>query len=183
SDPLHHEFAGELLTLPSGNDREFEEYLSLMIVLYEISTSQSQENVRANQSLVIESLPVSPILVEDSEPAQEEIDIFLVLDDLIPPCVENDDSEDKVNELPNLDHQDNPSSPRPPPEPPNVEKCFEPEAGLNQQFLKPLVFSVVSRFTLASYPLFEISLGKFDILSSLSIHDYLCIINKRLRFA
>ncbi|GKD30759.1 reverse transcriptase domain-containing protein, partial [Tanacetum coccineum] len=68
SDPLHHEFAGELLTLPSGNDREFEEYLSLMIVLYEISTSQSQENVRANQSSVIESLPVSPIPVEDSEP-------------------------------------------------------------------------------------------------------------------
>ncbi|GJU92872.1 reverse transcriptase domain-containing protein [Tanacetum coccineum] len=130
SDPLHHEFAGELLTLPSGNDREFEEYLSLMTVLCEISTSQSQENVHANQSSVIESLPVSPIPVEDSEPAQEEIDIFLVPDDLIPPGVENDDSEDEDNELPNLDHQDDPSIPRPPPEPPDVEKCFEPEAGI-----------------------------------------------------
>ncbi|GJU88381.1 reverse transcriptase domain-containing protein [Tanacetum coccineum] len=130
SDHLHHEFAGELLTLPSGNDREFGEYLSLMTVLCEISTSQSQENVHANQSSVIESLPVSPIPVEDSEPAQEEIDIFLVLDDLIPPGVENDDSEDEVNELPNLDHQDNPSIPRPLPEPPDVEKCFEPEAGI-----------------------------------------------------
>ncbi|GJZ15622.1 hypothetical protein Tco_0551299 [Tanacetum coccineum] len=121
SDPLHHEFAGELLTLPSGNDHEFEEYLSLMTVLCEISTSQSS---------VIESLPVSPIPVEDSEPAQEEIDIFLVPDDLIPPGVENDDSEDEDNELPNLDHQDDPSIPRPPPEPPDVEKCFEPEAGI-----------------------------------------------------
>ncbi|GJV64090.1 reverse transcriptase domain-containing protein [Tanacetum coccineum] len=128
SDPLHHEFAGELLTLPSRNDHEFGEYLSLMTVLCEISTSQSQENVHANQSLVIESLPVSPIPVEDSEPAQEEIDIFLVPDDLIPPGVENDDSEDEDNELPNLDHQDDPSIPRPPPEPPDVEKCFEPEA-------------------------------------------------------
>ncbi|GJT60892.1 retrovirus-related pol polyprotein from transposon TNT 1-94 [Tanacetum coccineum] len=99
SDPLHHEFAGELLTLPSGNDREFEEYLSLMTVLY-------------------------------SEPAQEEIDIFLVPDDLIPPGVENDDSKDKVNESPNLDHQDDSSIPRPPPEPLDVEKCFEPEAGI-----------------------------------------------------
>ncbi|GJX41270.1 reverse transcriptase domain-containing protein [Tanacetum coccineum] len=63
SDPLHHEFAGELLTLPSRNDREFGEYLSLMIVLCEISTSRSQENV--HQSSVIESLPVSPIPVED----------------------------------------------------------------------------------------------------------------------
>ncbi|GJY25797.1 reverse transcriptase domain-containing protein [Tanacetum coccineum] len=130
SDPLHHEFAGELLTLPSRNDREFGEYLSLMTVLCEISTSQSQENVHANQSSVIESLPVSPIPVEDSEPTQEEIDIFLVPDDLIPPGVENDDSEDEDNELPNLDHQDDPSIPRPPPEPPDVEKCFEPEAGI-----------------------------------------------------
>ncbi|GJV87052.1 hypothetical protein Tco_1530990 [Tanacetum coccineum] len=157
SDPLHHEFAGELLTLPSRNDREFEEYLSLMTVLCEISTSQSQENVHANQSSVIESLPVSPIPVEDSEPTQEEIDIFLVPDDLIPPGVENDDSEDEDHELPNLDHQDDPSIPRPPPEPPDVEKCFEPEAGLNQQFLKTLVSGVVSRFTRASHPLCEIS--------------------------
>ncbi|GKB59359.1 hypothetical protein Tco_0915545 [Tanacetum coccineum] len=37
---------------------------------------------------------------------------------------------------------------------------------LIQQFLKPLVFSVVSHFTRASYPLFEISLGRSDILSS-----------------
>ncbi|GKG31711.1 hypothetical protein Tco_0426661, partial [Tanacetum coccineum] len=46
SDPLHHEFAGELITLPSrtvGNDHEFREYLSLTTVLCEISTSQSQE--------------------------------------------------------------------------------------------------------------------------------------------
>ncbi|GJZ97889.1 hypothetical protein Tco_0670342 [Tanacetum coccineum] len=99
SDPLHHEFAGEVITLPSRNDREFGEYLSLMTVLCEISTSRSQENVHANQSSIIESLPVSPIPVEDSEPAQEEIDIFLVPDDLIPPGVENDDSEDEDNEV------------------------------------------------------------------------------------
>ncbi|GKC71899.1 hypothetical protein Tco_1117782 [Tanacetum coccineum] len=112
SDPLHHEFAG------------------LMTVLCEISTSQSQGNVHANQSSVIESLPISPIPVEDSEPTQEEIDIFLVPYDLIPPGIENDDSEDEVNESPNLDHQDDPSIPRPPPEPPDIEKCFKPEAGI-----------------------------------------------------
>ncbi|GKC46157.1 reverse transcriptase domain-containing protein [Tanacetum coccineum] len=130
NDHLHHEFAGELLTLPSRNDREFREYLSLMTVLCEISTSQSQENVYANQSSVIEFLPVSLIPVKDSEPAQVEINIFLVPDDLIPPGVENDDFEDEDNELPNLDHQDDPSIPRPPPEPPDVEKCFELEAGI-----------------------------------------------------
>ncbi|GJU65827.1 putative reverse transcriptase domain-containing protein [Tanacetum coccineum] len=130
SDPLHHEFAEEVITLPSRNDREFREYLSLMTVLCEISTSRSQENVHANQSSVIESLPVSPIPVEDSEPVQEEIDIFRIPDDLIPPSVENDDSESEDNELPNLDDQDDMSIPRPPPEPPDVEKCFKPEADI-----------------------------------------------------
>ncbi|GKF73614.1 hypothetical protein Tco_0219946, partial [Tanacetum coccineum] len=33
SDPIHHEFTSELLTLPSRNDREFGEYLSLMSYL------------------------------------------------------------------------------------------------------------------------------------------------------
>ncbi|GJW38426.1 reverse transcriptase domain-containing protein [Tanacetum coccineum] len=126
SDPLHHEFAGEPLTLPARNDREFEEYLSLVTVLYEISTSQGN----VHQNSVIESLPISPIPVEDSEPTQEEIDILLVLDDLIPPGVEDADSEDEVNESPNHDHQDDPSIPRPPPEPPDIKKCFEPEAGI-----------------------------------------------------
>ncbi|GJT22527.1 hypothetical protein Tco_0892464 [Tanacetum coccineum] len=126
SDPLHHEFAGEPLTLPARNDREFEEYLSLMTVLYEISTSQGN----IHQNSVIESLPISPIPVEDSEPTQEEIDILLIPDNLIPPGVEDADSEDEVNESPNLDHQDDPSIPRPPPEPPDIKKCFKLEAGI-----------------------------------------------------
>ncbi|GJV16988.1 reverse transcriptase domain-containing protein [Tanacetum coccineum] len=94
----------------NDEDRCFSSYGSFFFifeeeVLCEISTSQSQENVHANQSSIYQGhLPVSPIPVEDSEPAQEEIDIFLVPDDLIPPGVENDDSEDEVNELPNLDH-------------------------------------------------------------------------------
>ncbi|GJS42121.1 reverse transcriptase domain-containing protein [Tanacetum coccineum] len=130
SDPLHHEFAGELITLPSRIAREHEEYLSRMTLLCEISTSRSQENVHTNPSSIIESLPVSLIPVEDSDPVQEEIDIFLVPDDLIPPGVKNDDSEDEDNELPNLDHQDNPSSPHPPPEPPDVCLNFKPDTAI-----------------------------------------------------
>ncbi|GKD94877.1 reverse transcriptase domain-containing protein, partial [Tanacetum coccineum] len=56
NDPLHHEFAGEIITLPSRIVREYEEYLNLMTVLCEISTSRSQENVHANPSSIIESL-------------------------------------------------------------------------------------------------------------------------------
>ncbi|GJW63560.1 reverse transcriptase domain-containing protein [Tanacetum coccineum] len=126
SDPLHHE---------------------------SISTSRSQENVHANQSSIIESLPVSLIPVEDSDPVQEEIDIFLVPDDLIPPGVENDDSEDEDNELPNLDHQDNPSSPRPPPEPPDVCLNFKPATAMNDEdfnqgeIVLPLNVEDVNSFT------------------------------------
>ncbi|GKE48131.1 hypothetical protein Tco_1479389, partial [Tanacetum coccineum] len=130
SDPLHHEFAGELITLPSRIIREHENYLNRMTLLCEISTSRSQENVHANQSSIIESLPVSPIPVKDSNPIQEEIDIFLGPDDLIPPGVENDASEDEDNELPNLDHQDNPSSPRPPPD---VCLNFQPATAMNDE--------------------------------------------------
>ncbi|GKC09353.1 hypothetical protein Tco_1000963, partial [Tanacetum coccineum] len=129
SDPLHHEFAGELLTLPSRITREHEDYLNRMTLLCKISTSRSQENVHANLSSIIESL----IPVEDSKPVQEEIDIFLIPDDLIPPGVENDDSEDEDNELPNLDHQDNPSSLRPPPEPPDVCLNFKPDTAMKNE--------------------------------------------------
>ncbi|GKD40390.1 hypothetical protein Tco_1260597 [Tanacetum coccineum] len=122
SDPLHHEFAGELLTLPLRIVREHEDYLSRMTLLCEISTSRSQENVHP-----------SSIPIEDSDPVQEEIDIFLVPNDLIPPGVENDDSENEDNELHNLDHQDNPSSPRPPPEPPNVCLNFKPDTAMNDE--------------------------------------------------
>ncbi|GKE61577.1 hypothetical protein Tco_1511944 [Tanacetum coccineum] len=79
----------------------------------EISTSRSQENVHANPSSIIESLPVSHIPVEDS--------------------IENDDSEDEDIELPNNDHQDNPSSPRPPPEPPDVCLDFKPNTAMNDE--------------------------------------------------
>ncbi|GKB39485.1 reverse transcriptase domain-containing protein [Tanacetum coccineum] len=56
-------------------------------MLNEISTSQGN----FHQNSVNESLPISPIPVEDSEPTQEEIDILLVPDDLIPPGVEDAD--------------------------------------------------------------------------------------------
>ncbi|GKA57370.1 reverse transcriptase domain-containing protein [Tanacetum coccineum] len=102
---------------------------------------ESPENVHANPSLIIKSLPVSLIPVEDSKPVQEEIDIFLVPDDLIPLGVENDDSEDEDNstllpdhELANLDHQNNPSAPRPPPEPPDVKIRLEPDTAVINNF-------------------------------------------------
>ncbi|GJW95547.1 hypothetical protein Tco_0175219 [Tanacetum coccineum] len=96
-----------------------------------------------------ENVHPSSIPVEDSDPVQEEIDIFLVPDDLIPPGVENDDSEDEDNELPNLDHQDNPSSPRPLPEPPYVCLNFKPDTTMknDEEIVLSLNVADVNSFT------------------------------------
>ncbi|GJX81639.1 reverse transcriptase domain-containing protein [Tanacetum coccineum] len=128
-DDTTHNLAPEVIYDHEPKQYEFIHNTSITFsprMLHEISTSQGN----FHQNSVNMSLPISPIPVEDSEPTQEEIDILLVPDDLIPPGVDDADSEDEVNESPNLDHQDDPSIPRPPPEPPDIEKCFEPKAGI-----------------------------------------------------
>ncbi|GJU20994.1 reverse transcriptase domain-containing protein [Tanacetum coccineum] len=139
NDPLHHEFAGEIITNPSRIAREHEEYLSLMTLLCEISTSWSPEKFHANPSSIL----TSPIPIEDSDPVQEEIDIFLVPDDLIPPGVENDDSEDEDNSTFLSENESSilePSSPRPPPEPPDVCLNFKPDTAMNLFLTKEKLF-------------------------------------------
>nr|GFD49578.1 hypothetical protein [Tanacetum cinerariifolium] len=84
--------------------------------------------------------------VQDNDSQREEIDIITSTDDVLPPGVENDDSDgeiDVVNELrvdnsiSNSEHEyskseesdfDNPSVSLPPPEPPDAEFDFEPDA-------------------------------------------------------
>ncbi|GJR53149.1 reverse transcriptase domain-containing protein [Tanacetum coccineum] len=98
-----------------------------------LSDNTMPEDVHANPSSIIESLSVSLIPVEDSDPVQEEIDIFLVPDDLIPPGVENDDSEDEDNSTFLPENESSilePSSPRPPPEPPDVCLNFKPNTAM-----------------------------------------------------
>ncbi|GJZ28387.1 hypothetical protein Tco_0573034 [Tanacetum coccineum] len=89
--------SGELITLPPRIVREHEEYLNHMMLLCGNSSSQSPENFHDNPSSIIESLLTSPIHVEDSDPVQEEIDIFFGPDDSIPPGIESDfDSEEDI---------------------------------------------------------------------------------------
>ncbi|GKE79327.1 hypothetical protein Tco_1545447, partial [Tanacetum coccineum] len=85
---------------------------------------------------VTENFPASLIPIEDSDPVQEKIDIFLVSDDLIPPGVENDDSEDEDNStfLPEHESPNNPSVPRPPPDPPDVKIHLEPDTAVINNF-------------------------------------------------
>ncbi|GKB76058.1 reverse transcriptase domain-containing protein [Tanacetum coccineum] len=93
SDPLHHEFTGELITIPPGIVREHEDYINRMTLLCGNSPSRSPENSHT----IIKSLPTSTTLVEDNDSSREEIDIFSGPDDSIPPGIESDfDSEEDI---------------------------------------------------------------------------------------
>ncbi|GJR52895.1 reverse transcriptase domain-containing protein [Tanacetum coccineum] len=93
SDPLHHEFTGELITIPSGIVKEHEDYINRMSLLCGNSSFRSSEN----SYTIIESIPSSTTLVEDSDSNREEIDIFSGPDDSIPPGIESDfDSEEDI---------------------------------------------------------------------------------------
>ncbi|GKD46788.1 hypothetical protein Tco_1271433, partial [Tanacetum coccineum] len=89
NDPLYHEFAGEIITNPSRIAREHEEYISLMWLICGNSSSQPLENFHASLNTIIESLPIFPILVQDSDSHREEIDIFL--DECFDPRGDNDE--------------------------------------------------------------------------------------------
>ncbi|GKE10914.1 hypothetical protein Tco_1414465 [Tanacetum coccineum] len=93
SDPLHHEFTGELITIPPRIDREHKDYINRISLLCGNSFSRSPENFHT----IIESLPTSTTLIKDSDPNREEIDIFSGPDDSIPPGIESDfDSEEDI---------------------------------------------------------------------------------------
>nr|GEU90433.1 hypothetical protein [Tanacetum cinerariifolium] len=124
--------------------REHGEYINLMEKLFSINSfPRPLEKFHANT--IIETLPTSPILNEDSDSQREEIDIFTGTYDLMPSGIESDDydSEGDIhfleellndtsislpeNESSNFNHQDDLLFPRPPPEPPDVEFPFDLE--------------------------------------------------------
>ncbi|GJV70695.1 reverse transcriptase domain-containing protein [Tanacetum coccineum] len=95
SDPLHHEFTGELITIPPRNVREHEDYINRMSLLCGNSSSRSPKSSHT----IIESLPSSINLVKDSDSNREEIVIFSGPDDSIPSVIESDfDSEEDIIE-------------------------------------------------------------------------------------
>ncbi|GKF00417.1 hypothetical protein Tco_0023767 [Tanacetum coccineum] len=75
------------------------DYINRMSLLCGNSSSRSPENFHT----IIESLPSSTTLVEDSDSNREEIDIFSRPDDSIPSGIESDfDSDDPIPEYEHL---------------------------------------------------------------------------------
>ncbi|GJX48378.1 hypothetical protein Tco_1084821 [Tanacetum coccineum] len=152
-DSLLDEFAGELTLLksiPPGIDKaKFDPEGDISLIeklLYDNSSSRPPEEFNSeNSDAIIESFSPSPTPVEDSDSLMEEIDLFLTLDDSMPPGIENDDYDSKgdilfleevlSNNSPSLPenesfHFDVTSSPRPSTKPSDDEIYFEPDTGV-----------------------------------------------------
>nr|GEV43457.1 hypothetical protein [Tanacetum cinerariifolium] len=102
-DYLLEEFFGELAhidLIPSGiNEADFDPEEEIHLVeklLYDNSSSRPSKEVNSKNSYaIIESFSSSPIPVEDSDSLMEEINLFLTLDDSMPPGIKNDDYDFK----------------------------------------------------------------------------------------
>nr|GEZ91033.1 reverse transcriptase domain-containing protein [Tanacetum cinerariifolium] len=119
--------------------REHADYINRMEMLFTINLRPLHPmNVNTN----VESFSSLPNPIQDSDPRREEIDVITITDDVLPPSVENDDSDEEVtvdvlqvnNFIQNTEHEysesedsdfDNPPLPLPPSEPPNKEFNFE----------------------------------------------------------
>nr|GEW67953.1 reverse transcriptase domain-containing protein [Tanacetum cinerariifolium] len=120
--------------------REHADYINRMEMLFTINP-HPHPSTYANTN--VESFSSLPIPIQDSDPHQEEIDVITSTDDVLPPGVENEDSDGEVdvvdvlrvdNSIQNSEHEysksedfdfNNPSVPLPPPEPPDEEFDFE----------------------------------------------------------
>nr|GEV81596.1 hypothetical protein [Tanacetum cinerariifolium] len=152
-DSLLEEFSGELahidlisLEIDETDFDPEEEFHFVERLLYDNSSPlPSKEFNSKNSNSIIESFFPSPIPVEDSDSLIEEINLFLTLDDSMPPSIENDDYCSKgdilfLEELLSNDshslpdnvsfHFDVPSSPRPLAKPPYDGIYFEPDTGI-----------------------------------------------------
>nr|GFB05905.1 reverse transcriptase domain-containing protein [Tanacetum cinerariifolium] len=121
--------------------REHADYINRIEMLFTINPRPHPMNANTN----VESLSSLPIPIQESDSHQEEIDVVAVMDDVLPPSIENDDSDGEVdavdvlrvdNFIQNYEHEysesedsdsDNPPDPLPPPEPPDKEFDFEIE--------------------------------------------------------
>nr|GEZ35836.1 reverse transcriptase domain-containing protein [Tanacetum cinerariifolium] len=120
--------------------REHADYINRMEMLFTINPRPHHP---MNASTNVESFSSLPIPIQDSDPHQEEIDVVVITDDVLPPSVDNEDSDEEVdavdilrvdNFIQNSEHEysenedsdfDNPLIPLPPPEPPDKEFNFE----------------------------------------------------------
>nr|GEY05371.1 hypothetical protein [Tanacetum cinerariifolium] len=120
--------------------REHADYINRIEMLFTINP-HPHPSTYANTN--VESFSSLPIPIQESDSHQEEIDVVIITNDVLPPSVDNDDSKEEVdavdvlrvyNFIQNSEHEyseskdsdfDSPPLPLPPLEPPDKEFNFE----------------------------------------------------------
>nr|GFB45776.1 hypothetical protein [Tanacetum cinerariifolium] len=130
SNPLFDEFYGPFILIHIFEEertrREHADYINRIEMLF---TLNPRPHNPTNDNTNVESFSSFPN--QENEPRHEEIDVFSITNDVLPPS--NDDSDEEVdlridNVIQNSDSDlDNPLLPLPPPEPPDKEFDFEIE--------------------------------------------------------
>nr|GEX03676.1 hypothetical protein [Tanacetum cinerariifolium] len=143
------EFSGPLILIHIVEEErirmEHADYINRIEMLFTINPRR-HPSTYANTN--VESFSSLPIPIQESDPHQEDIDVVSVTNDVLPPSVENDDSDveevDAVddlrvdNSIQNSEHEysksedsdfDNLSVPLSPPEPPDEEFDFKKDFG------------------------------------------------------
>nr|GFB02055.1 reverse transcriptase domain-containing protein [Tanacetum cinerariifolium] len=140
SNPLFDKFYGPFIPIhileEERTRREHADYINRMEMLFIINPRPHNP---INDNTNVESFSSFPN--QENEPRQEEIDVFSITNDVLPPS--NDDSDEAVdvvgdlrvdNVIQNSEHEysesedsdlDNPLLPLPPPEPPDKQFDFE----------------------------------------------------------
>nr|GEX08779.1 reverse transcriptase domain-containing protein [Tanacetum cinerariifolium] len=125
--------------------REHADYINRMEMLFAINP-RPHHSMNANTN--VETFSSLLILIQESESHQEEIDVVAITNDVLPLSVENEDSDEEVDDvdvlrvdnfIQNSEHEysesedsdfDNPPVPLPPPEPPDKEFEFGDEISI-----------------------------------------------------
>nr|GEY83113.1 hypothetical protein [Tanacetum cinerariifolium] len=140
------EFCGPLIPIHILEEerirREHADYINRIEMLFTINP---RPHPSTYDNTNVESFSSLPTPIQESDPHQEEIDVVTQTDDVLPPGVENEDSDEEVdavdvlrvdNSVSNFEDEyfesedsglDNPLVPLPPPEPPDKEFDFEIE--------------------------------------------------------
>nr|GEZ51119.1 reverse transcriptase domain-containing protein [Tanacetum cinerariifolium] len=171
--------------------REHADYINRMEMLFTINP-RPHHPINANTN--VESFSSLPIPIQDSDPHQEKIDVVAITDDVLPPSVENDVSDEEVdvvdvlradNSSSNSEYEysesedsdfDNPPIPLPPPEPPDEEFDFEIDFKDEISVVRSVIvkFECIDArvkfkvFDLLSYFMFVIFAKVFSFLSTKS---------------
>nr|GEY37838.1 reverse transcriptase domain-containing protein [Tanacetum cinerariifolium] len=124
--------------------REHADYINRMEMLF---TSNPRPHPSTYANTNVDSFSSFPIPIQDSDSHQEEIDVVAITNDVLPPSVDNKDSDGEVDDvdvlrvdnfIQNSEHEysesedsnfDSPPVPLPPPEPPDKEFDFEIDFG------------------------------------------------------